>query len=133
MSSNYDPTALAPDQIPTGDPDVQAYRQDNTENGVLTTNVTQAKEMNPVYNASRDARTANGEAVHAQADQLTKAVYDDAIANHPDQPIVYDTHLRTDDIRPQIDQALQANRPVHVSYTLRDPVDAFENGYVKRT
>jgi hypothetical protein len=118
---------------PADKADVDAYRNANLDNGVLTINVTQAKELNPEYNASNDHRTLNGERLHDVAENLARTAWKDNL-KRPAEPSILDTHGREPgQLKKQIEDAKKTGAQVIVAHILRDPLEAFQNGYIPRT
>ncbi len=57
----------------------KAYQDAYTQNGTQVLNVTNAKELFPEYAASKESRTALGNAVHPAAEALTESLWRDAV------------------------------------------------------
>jgi hypothetical protein len=118
---------------PADQADVDAYRDKNMDGGVLTINVTQAKELDPQYNQSNDHRTLYGEGLHEKAENLARTAWKDNL-KRPQEPAILDTHGREPgQLKRQIEEAKKTGAQVIVAHVLRDPLDAFQNGYIGRT
>ncbi len=115
----------------------QKYQNAYTQNGTQVLNVTNAKELFPEYAASKESRTALGNAVHPAAEALTESLWKDAVEK-PAPAGKYDAVVlmagpsaagkstALTDLGPEIGKAaLEAGNDVTIAYVNRDPQEAF--------